>query len=503
MQRQFTGAVKGKHFIIIHKHLTMKKRISALIAIMFSIGAAHAQWSLTGNAGTNPPTNFIGTTDWKPLVFKISNERSGIIDPENENTSLGFQCFYQNSGRFNSVFGTAALYKNSSGNSNTAIGRYVMFSNTSGSCNTAVGSEAMNQNPTGNDNTTVGFASQTGTGGNENTSVGAYSLALSAGSYNTAVGTLTLNNTYNASYCTMIGYAADFSSLSTFTNSTAIGNQAMISASNQVRIGDMNVNSIGGAVGWTTVSDGRFKSNIQSNVPGLAFIKQLKPITYTLKVSELNKHLHPNGVREINGKKITIQENDADVAASEQIVRTGFIAQDVEAAAKKVGFDFDGVDKPKNDKDLYGLRYEEFVTPLVQAVQELSNANDRLSNSNDSLKAVVTNLQLQISDIMQQIKDLKNGNTASLGSVLPVLKQNSPNPFNSNTTISYFIPSNFKSAWLIVTNASRQLLKNIPVNKHGEGQVTIQAGELAAGSYFYTLTVDGRRVDTKQMILTK
>lgn len=29
-----------------------------------------AQWSLTGNAGTNPPTNFLGTTDAEPLVFK-------------------------------------------------------------------------------------------------------------------------------------------------------------------------------------------------------------------------------------------------------------------------------------------------------------------------------------------------------------------------------------------------------------------------------------------------
>ncbi len=30
-------------------------------------------WSLTGNASTNPPTNFIGTTDSKALVFKTNN----------------------------------------------------------------------------------------------------------------------------------------------------------------------------------------------------------------------------------------------------------------------------------------------------------------------------------------------------------------------------------------------------------------------------------------------
>ena len=51
-------------------------------------------------------------------------------------------------------------------------------------------------------------------------------------------------------------------------------------------------------------------------------------------------------------------------------ITTGFIAQEVEAAAKKIGFNFSGVDKPKNDTDFYGLRYAEFVVPLVKGMQE-------------------------------------------------------------------------------------------------------------------------------------
>ena len=54
----------------------------------------------------------------------------------------------------------------------------------------------------------------------------------------------------------------------------------------------------------------------------------------------------------------------------EKIRMSGFLAQDVEAAAKKIGYDFNGVDVPKNDKSLYGLKYAEFVVPLVKAVQE-------------------------------------------------------------------------------------------------------------------------------------
>ena len=55
---------------------------------------------------------------------------------------------------------------------------------------------------------------------------------------------------------------------------------------------------------------------------------------------------------------------------NDQIRYSGFIAQEVEAAAQKVGYSFSGVDGPKNEKDNYGLRYAEFVVPLVKAVQE-------------------------------------------------------------------------------------------------------------------------------------
>ena len=30
-------------------------------------------WETTGNSGTTPPTDFLGTTDSQPLVIKINN----------------------------------------------------------------------------------------------------------------------------------------------------------------------------------------------------------------------------------------------------------------------------------------------------------------------------------------------------------------------------------------------------------------------------------------------
>ncbi len=49
-------------------------------------------------------------------------------------------------------------------------------------------------------------------------------------------------------------------------------------------------------------------------------------------------------------------------------------------SAKNIGFNFSGVDAPKNENDLYGLRYAEFVVPLVKAVQELSHQNEAQKN---------------------------------------------------------------------------------------------------------------------------
>jgi hypothetical protein len=77
----------------------------------------------------------------------------------------------------------------------------------------------------------------------------------------------------------------------------------------------------------------------------------------------------------------------------EAIVYTGLVAQEVETAAKKIGFDFSGVDAPKNTGDTYGLRYDEFVVPLIKAVQELSKENDELQKQIDELKTLLKTLR--------------------------------------------------------------------------------------------------------------
>ncbi|NML19941.1 hypothetical protein HHL16_03600 [Pseudoflavitalea sp. G-6-1-2] len=44
------------------------------------LGSATANWSLTGNTGTNPTTNFIGTIDGQPLVVRTNNAERLRVD---------------------------------------------------------------------------------------------------------------------------------------------------------------------------------------------------------------------------------------------------------------------------------------------------------------------------------------------------------------------------------------------------------------------------------------
>ncbi|MDP4202311.1 MAG: hypothetical protein Q8861_06430 [Bacteroidota bacterium] len=55
-------------------------------------------WLLTGNAGTTPGTNFLGTTDDKDLVFKTNNTESGRLSVYQFSTSFGIGATAANSG---------------------------------------------------------------------------------------------------------------------------------------------------------------------------------------------------------------------------------------------------------------------------------------------------------------------------------------------------------------------------------------------------------------------
>jgi hypothetical protein len=318
--------------------------------------ATSTGWKLDGNAGTNS-TNFIGTTDAQPLRFAVKSGSAGIID----------------SALFNLALGLRALRTNTSGNNNTASGHSALRFNTTGHFNTANGSSALYTNTDGYYNTASGFQTLY----NNQTGIGNSAFGALAG----------LDLPFNVNNVSCFGLNAGATSTTT----------------NQINIGNYSVSWIGGNVNWGIYSDGRIKNKVQENVPGLSFIKQLRPVTYNLDIVKQNEIANP--IDELRLKKDTLyarlqhrlnrnQPEYPEEFEIEKITQTGFIAQEVEAAAKQTGYDFSGVIAPKNDKGLYSLRYAEFVVPLVKAVQEQQQQLEQL--------------QLLIQQLQIEIAALKN-----------------------------------------------------------------------------------------------
>ncbi|CAN5706254.1 hypothetical protein BH10BAC2_BH10BAC2_42970 [soil metagenome] len=433
------------------------------------------------------------------------------------NVALGSKALYSNtSGQFNTANGYLALYSNTYGELNTANGFYALRSNTSGEQNTANGHDALFYNTTGYSNTATGHnALSNNITGRQNTADGGF-----AGSSNDA-------NTY----CSFFGYDADQTVSTDFTNSMALGNAARITASNQVRIGNGSISSIGGWEPWTDLSDARFKKNIKENVPGLEFINRLRPVTYTMDVTQLRNFLGEDRRQEANAaERKIVREKKPEAEAlvkkgieeKEKIVRTGFVAQEVEAAAKKIGYDFNGVDKPQNEYTPYGLRYSEFVVPLVKAVQELSKINNDKSNEIDELKKQNNIQQKQIDELKAMMQSFQQNfekcnpcnqqagissqqstsnsqhQTSAISSAS--LEQNIPNPFNNTTTINYTLPATYTSAKIIVTDEAGKVLKEVNVSGSGKGSLQINASMFASGVYNYSLYAEGKLIGTKKMV---
>lgn len=380
-------------------------------------------WSLTGNAGTNATTNFIGTTDGQDLVFKTNNSKSMVLTqngklyfypgdnlfigdstgPGNSgsgNTGIGGYALYSNTtGSYNTGIGNSPLWKNTTGSYNTALGYIANAYNTTGNWNAAVGYDAMSTNTTGASNTAVGaFALSANVTGNGNTSVGYNTLLYSTGGNNaafgvnalqstttyggnTGIGAYTLVTNTTGGNNTALGANADVNS-NNLSYASAIGNGAIVNSSNKVRIGSSTVTVIEGQVNWSYPSDGRFKFNIsETDIKGLDFINLLRPVAYNFDTRKFDEFLMKNIPDSIKAQRMTGQ----DYNASSSIYQSGFIAQEVEEAMKKSGYNFNGLHKPMDENDNYSLSLGQFVVPLVKAVQEQQKEIEELKKQNELL----------------------------------------------------------------------------------------------------------------------
>ena len=327
-------------------------------------------------------------------------------------TAVGYEALKVNSANISTALGYKAGYANTSGGDNTYLGAHAGYTQATGSHNVLVGDNAGYYVASGSSNVMVGAGSgdalttdSTGNvllgvdalGGSSNavdycSAVGFEALKVNTADNNVGVGyragvanTSGVDNTYvgnaagytnstgadntfvgdNAGYgqtgiqCTSIGSGAGGTGSTSYTNATCIGYGTTPLANNEVVIGSIAVtwwrpmaddvtdlghssyrfDDVYATNGTIQTSDKNMKKNIKKSNLGLAFLEKLNPVSYSWKKGN-RKHY-------------------------------GMIAQEVEKTLD--GEDFAGLVKGEDDgKKYYGLRYAEFIAPLIKAVQELS-----------------------------------------------------------------------------------------------------------------------------------
>jgi cytoskeletal protein CcmA (bactofilin family) len=246
-----------------------------------------------------------------------------------DNTAVGRYALSANTSASNNVaVGQNALVANTTGASNTALGQNALGANISASFNTAVGTTALAGCTTGAYNTAVGqIAMDALTTGNFNTALGRNTFGacttassgvavginalmnITTGGLNTAVGDSAGQVVTDGTHNCFFGYlscpqAGDTGTVRTSlfgSNLTSTGSYAYGLGSNMtcdagyttLGQGTSDIRAANGTASWATVSDERVKKDIKDSTVGLAFINDLRPVTFNYRnKGEIPKEFH-------------------------------------------------------------------------------------------------------------------------------------------------------------------------------------------------------------------
>ncbi|SHJ66984.1 T9SS type A sorting domain-containing protein [Aquimarina spongiae] len=142
------------------------------------------------------------------------------------------------------------------------------------------------------------------------------------------------------------------------------------------------------------------------------------------------------------------------------------------------------------------------LAPLMLPLEsDLIDAQDEIADlisENQTQQALIEDLISRIEALEQNSGNTQNPTNRSN---VPVLYQNIPNPFNGTTTIKYYLPDGITNATIVFSDMLGQVFSKIALTKTGDGELYINSEGLAVGTYFYTMYVGSRKIDTKKMVI--
>lgn len=175
----------------------------------------------------------------------------------------------------------------------------------------------------------------------------------------------TINNVTN------IGHSAG-SSITNASNVTCVGYNAQpsaINATNEITLGDVNVSAVRSFGAFTWVSDARDKSNIEPLETGLDFVNELKPVTFTWAMRDLN--------------------NDGNVKRN--VHDSGFLAQDLQDVQNTTGINIPELVRAVNPERLE-ISPIKLIPILVKALQDATQKIQQLEDENISIRREINDL---------------------------------------------------------------------------------------------------------------
>jgi hypothetical protein len=235
--------------------------------------------------------------------------------------------------------------------------------------------------------------------------------------------------------------------------------------------------------GTINTSDERDKTNIKDLNYGLKEIMKLRSVRFNWK----------NKIE--NGEKL------------------GLIAQDLQKVLPEVVRDFDYKINNQTGKTekvpsvRLGVMYADIIPVIIKGMQEqqdkINSQENKIADQNKKIE-ILTQLVSQLT-AGQSVTGTLSQNVLKSTAIITgaSLEQNTPNPFNQNTVINYYLPSNTGNAFIKIMDMNGRIIKTVEATAKGKGQLILQAYELVPGSYQYVLIINGKVIDSKKMLLMK
>lgn len=222
-------------------------------------------------------------------------------------------------------------------------------------------------------------------------------------------------------------------------------------------------------------SDRTLKRNIEPIDNALEIVSQLRGYTYEYRRDERPELNLPKGQR------------------------YGFITQEVQEVMPTIVRQ--SSDMQGNPADFQVMEYDAIIPVLAEAIKMQQDLITDLKEENSTLEERIARLEALI--LKDQTPKTSNS-TDKLNNVSNTsnikLSQNRPNPTGGITVIDYTLPKDMNTATLVVLDLNGKEMSNQFINA-GSGSVELNTGALVAGTYIYSVVVDGRTLASKKMIV--